>query len=116
MMVEYRVGWYRYVREWVCPEHTGWARSKFVKWWLERCALPPPTSAAEAVHLAKDGALAPTQRITVRSSANARFDRIIGYQLGPIPDYCPEPGWNDAADEPEPEPLAMAAADDFVPF
>ena len=98
MKVAYYVG-SRPVCEWVCPEHSGYARSKFVAWWGKRCNLPPPKTAEEAVRLANDGALAEPTLITVRSVSGERFDRVVGYELGPVPDYCPEPGWNDPAAE-----------------
>ncbi len=116
MRVEYRVGWHEYVSEWVCPEHTGYARGKFVRWWTERSTVPPPTTAAAAVHLAGDGALAEPRQITVRRIAGEPFDRVIACELGPKPDYCPEPGWNDGQGE-EPAAASVAVADDDeVPF
>lgn len=117
MRVEYRTGWQQYVSEWVCPEHTGYARGKFVTWWAERSHMPPPTSAEEAVRLAEDGALATPARITVRHVSGERFDRVIRYELGPKPEYYPEPGWNDCRDEePQPAPALAWGDDDEIPF
>jgi len=117
MRIEYRTGWQHYVSEWVCPEHTGWARQKFVQWWTERSMMPPPTSAAEAVRLAEDGALAPTCRVTVRAVSGEKFDRVTAYELGPKPEYYPEPGWNDCRDEePQPAPAMAWGDDDDIPF
>ncbi|MGD9126058.1 MAG: DEAD/DEAH box helicase family protein [Planctomycetia bacterium] len=95
MRVEYQTGWNQWTREWVCPEHTGWARQKFEKWWSDRSSYPPPETAQDAVALANDGALAETRAITVRNITGERFDRVIRYELGDKPDYYPEPGWND---------------------
>ena len=39
MRVDYQVGFNEFKSEWVCPEHTGYARGKFEKWWHERAAL-----------------------------------------------------------------------------
>jgi hypothetical protein len=79
--------------------------------------MPPPTSAAEAVRLAEDGALAETRKVTVRAVSGERFDRVIAYEMGERPEYYPEPGWNDCRDE---EPgLAPAVAwddNDDIPF
>ena len=99
MRVEYQTGFNQWTSEWVCPEHTGWARQKFEKWWNERSSYPPPETARDAVALANDGALAETRAITVRSVEGERFDRVIRYELGFTPEYCPEPGWNDELDE-----------------
>ena len=95
LRVEYQTGFNQWTSEWVCPEHTGWARQKFEKWWSDRSSYPPPETAQDAVTLANDGALAETKAITVRSIAGERFDRVIRYELGEKPDYTPEPGWND---------------------
>lgn len=135
MRIEYRTGWQHYVSEWVCPEHTGWARQKFAQWWTERSMMPPPTSAAEAVRLAEDGALATTRRVTVRAVSGEKFDRVTAYELEPIPalregqpqagategsgnpEYYPEPGWNDCRDEePQPAPALAWGDDDDIPF
>ena len=100
LRIEYKVGFNQWISEWVCPEHSGWARQKFEKWWSARSSYPPPETAGEAVALANDGALADTLAITVHSVAGERFDRITDYELGEKPeDYAPEPGWNDQIDE-----------------
>jgi len=104
MRIDYRCGFNDYHSEWVCPEHTGYARQKFEAWWRARSNEPLPNSAEEAVALAEAGALATTLAITVRSVAGEKFDRIIDYQLGAIPprldgsderidDNLPEPVW-----------------------
>jgi DNA repair protein RadD len=85
MRVDYKVGWHEYKSEWVCFEHTGYARQKAVAWWRQRSHEPVPETAEEAVALAQNGRLAPTREITVRSVAGEDFDRIIGYELGDIP-------------------------------
>ncbi len=85
MRVDYKVGWHEYKSEWVCFEHTGYARAKAVAWWRQRSYEPVPETAEEAVALAQAGRLAPTREITVRSVAGEDFDRIIGYELGDIP-------------------------------
>jgi DNA repair protein RadD len=94
LRIEYEVGMYNFVSEWVCPEHVGWARGKFEDWWKERSLTLPPPTAAEAVELACGGALARSEEITVRSISGQKFDRIIAHTLGEIP-ACREPGWED---------------------
>ena len=39
LQVNYRVGLYQFKHEWVCPEHSGYARQKFEKWWYMRAAV-----------------------------------------------------------------------------
>jgi DNA repair protein RadD len=85
MRVDYQVGWHEYKSEWVCFEHTGYARAKAVQWWKRRSHEPVPATAEQAVGLARSGRLAKTQAITVRSIAGEEYDRIIGYELGDLP-------------------------------
>jgi DNA repair protein RadD len=92
MRIDYRVGFCQEVSEWVCPEHTGYARRKFEAWWRERSYMPFPMTAYDAVKLANDGALAKPETITVRETAGEKFKRIIKYKLNPRPEFLPEPG------------------------
>ena len=83
MRVDYQVGFNEFKSEWVCPEHTGYARGKFEKWWHERAALgcPMPRSAREAVSLANEGLLAAPESISVKTIAGERFERVTGFRL-----------------------------------
>ena len=96
MRVEYRIGFGRWVSEWVCFEHGGYARAKAEQWWRARSNEPVPDDADEAVELAEAGAVAPTLAITVERGAGEKYDRVAGYMLGEKPprledpDACPE--------------------------
>jgi DNA repair protein RadD len=89
MRVDYKLGWHEYKSEWVCFEHSGFARQKAVAWWKRRSPDPVPDSAERAVELAQNGALATTLSITVRSVAGEPYDRITDYELGPVPEPVP---------------------------
>ena len=93
LRVDYQVGFNEFKSEWVCPEHTGYARGKFEKWWHERAALgcPMPRSAREAVSLANEGLLAAPESISVKTIAGERFERITGWRLKERP-VMREPG------------------------
>jgi len=91
MRVEYRIGLNKYMREWVCFEHTGYALSKASQWWQARSNDPFPSSVEEAVELAAAGALAETLSITVERKAGEKYDRIIAHQLGPKPPRVDDP-------------------------
>jgi len=98
LRVEYQVGWNHWQSEWVCFEHTGYARGKAEAWWRERSGEPVPDTADEAVDIANAGGLAPTLAITVRSVVGEKYDRIIRYRLGPKPVRDPEPEYVPADD------------------
>jgi DNA repair protein RadD len=86
MRVDYRVGFHSYKSEWVCFEHTGYARRKAEQWWKARSRESVPVCAEQAVELAENGALAPTKAITVRHVAGEPYERIVDYELGPMPE------------------------------
>ena len=89
MRVDYKVGFYQFQSEWVCFEHTGYARWKAEQWWQARSFDPVPANAQEAVDLANCGALANTKSITVRTVAGEQFERIVDYELGEKPEPVP---------------------------
>ncbi|MEQ9616640.1 MAG: DEAD/DEAH box helicase family protein [Phycisphaerales bacterium] len=91
MRVEYQLGFNDYVSEWICVEHTGYARAKAESWWQSRSNEPTPDSAEEAVALAEAGALAETRSITIKRTVGEKYDRIVDWELGPRPGALPEP-------------------------
>ncbi|MEX0716610.1 MAG: DEAD/DEAH box helicase family protein [Planctomycetaceae bacterium] len=92
MRVDYRLGLDHWVSEWVCFEHDGYARRKAEQWWKRRSPDPIPNSAEEAVAIADAGGLAFTDAITVRYVVGEKFDRIVGYRLGELPEAVPAGG------------------------
>ena len=90
MRVDYKTGWNTFRSEWQCVEHEGWVRKRFEKWWKERTNAPLPSSAYEAVQVANSGALAKPTKITATRKAGEKYERITGYELGPIPEKVPQ--------------------------
>lgn len=62
------------IPEWVCPGHTGFARSKFLAWWDARSICGPPDNAADAVALINMGVCRRPVRITTKK--DGRWHRI----------------------------------------
>ena len=63
------------VSEWVCVEHTGYAREKAVAWWLQRGDGPPPDTVDEA--LARTPELRrPAEAVLVREGKYHRIKRV----------------------------------------
>lgn len=89
LRVDYRVGWHDYKSEWVCFEHEGYARQKAVAWWRRRSPDPVPESVERAIEIIEGGGLAPTLGISVRAVAGDPYERIIDYELGPMPEAIP---------------------------
>jgi len=115
MRAEYRVGFNRYFREWVCFDHTGYARTKAEAWWRARSVEPVPGGTEEAVELARAGALAPTLQITVEKKAGEQFERVVAHRLGDKP---PRLDSEEALPERPPEPVGTTYGipDDEIPF
>ncbi|VTS03345.1 DEAD/DEAH box helicase [Tuwongella immobilis] len=91
LRVDYKIGWQRFQSEWICFEHTGFAHQKAVRWWKQRSRLPVPQTAREAWDIAMSGGVASPTAITVRTVSGEKFDTIVGYQLGKIPDGMSAP-------------------------
>lgn len=117
LRVEYQCG-SLFVSEWVCPEHTGFARNKFIAWWMARSNAPAPNTAQRCVELSDAKAIACPSEITVRHIAGERFDRVVGYALGPIPEYR-EAGWDPFEEQRQAETVERLTGDfdeDEIPF
>ena len=74
LRVDYLVGTH-VVSEWVCFEHTGFAREKAVAWWHLRGANTPPDTVDEA--LARVAELRrPSEAVLVREGKYRRIKRL----------------------------------------
>lgn len=80
MRVDYSCGLVRH-SEWICFEHTGYARQKAVDWWQRRSSAPVPSTVAEA--LRSTDSLAVPIAIFVRPSG--RFTEIVNHRFEPCP-------------------------------
>jgi DNA repair protein RadD len=89
LRVDYRVGWEQYKSEWICLEHDGYALQKAIAWWKRRSPDPVPDTAEQAVDIINGGGLATTKSITVRAVAGEPYERIVEYELGPLPEAIP---------------------------
>lgn len=77
LRVTYRVGLNAY-REWVCFDHSGYARTKAESWWLRRAPAPVPRSVADAMQ--RLGEIKQPSHILVRREG--QFDRVASFQFG----------------------------------
>jgi len=103
-----RVGYYYgvsdVISEWVCPEHTGFAREKFLTWWGARTKdIPPPPTAYDVVSLASAGALLEPKRIKVICDERGFFRVLDYFELSK-----PDPNSSGLSD--------MGLSDDEIPF
>jgi DNA repair protein RadD len=62
------------VTEWICPEHSGYARQKFETWWKHHGGGAPPATVQEA--LDRFGEL--TKPATILTRLNGRYDEVTG--------------------------------------
>ena len=77
--IDYRVGLLGTYSEWICPEHTGYARAKYETWWKKHTIPqdePPPATAQEAAWLLSEGMMKPVEKIRVKTVAGSNFPEI----------------------------------------
>lgn len=116
MRVEYRCGFNRWLREWICIEHpTGsFAQRKAAEWWRRRSSEAVPTTVEEAVDLARAGALAQPLRITIERKPGDQWDRVVGHELGPKPPRLEDP--DNLPEHSEPVGAFHGIPDEELPF
>lgn len=127
--------------EYICIEHTGFARGKAVAWWTERAGIGkmPPSSINEAIDLAPE--LAIPSFIKLQKPYGEKYERIVGYlgfrrpgeyeiyaaDIGPAPPGAPQEAHTNVAKEESTAQqklniggsaplLPDANWDDFMPF
>jgi len=98
MRVQYKIGFGSYISEWICFEHSGFARQKAELWWKQRSSDSVPDDSSLAVHFAEQGRLREPVKIIVKSISGKKFDQITSYQFDnaqaddwqlnkPVPEY-----------------------------
>ena len=85
--VTYDIDYLTHFSEWLCPEHTGYARRKFEKWWREHAHpdCPMPRTAEEVCEHEFSGMLREVKEITVRFVSGQKYPEITGCELGDFP-------------------------------
>jgi len=66
-------------KEWLCPEHNGYARDKFVKWWRQACIdeeCVPPTNADHVIQAWEMGLIRDPGGITLRNVSGNKYSEI----------------------------------------
>lgn len=101
LRVEYELGFRYWQSEWVCFEHTGFARSKAEAWWKARSNESVPDTVEAALAMIDAAGLAETEAVTVRSISGEKYDRIINHILGPKPPRLDGSDERDDGDLPE---------------
>jgi len=90
--VTYWIGLNERHSEWICPEHTGFARMKFEKWFLARRAsddVKVPATVDDFLELEFMGMVRKTKDITIRRVAGERYPDIIASTPGDLPENSP---------------------------
>ena len=78
--VEYRNIGRQVAREWVCPEHGGYATQKFARWWYERGGdMPVPHTVALTLERMDAGELKPVASILV--APDGKYTRVTSVRF-----------------------------------
>lgn len=74
--------------EWLCPEHSGYARKKFETWWKKHTfeGTPLPGTADDVCEFAFMGMIRQPKKITVRRVSGSKYPEIVGYELADEPE------------------------------
>lgn len=95
LRVDYMSGFLRVASEWVCLEHTGYARQKAEKWWADRDLTRHairPGSIQKAIERIDDGDLNRPTAIHVRTlPGKDAFPEIVKYEWEPVSQTLPQP-------------------------
>jgi DNA repair protein RadD len=111
MRVDYFDGICKLASEWVCIEHSGFARNKAIAGWGARTAVNFPVTADLAVSIASLDLIAKPNQITVRKVPGTRIDAIIDYDFEGVEIEQVDQQWlDDHLDR------AFVESDDEVPF
>lgn len=96
IQIDYRVALSIFKSKWICPEHVGYAREKFVKWWdahvcpeLQSDRIDPPSTCEEFMDYANLECFASPTEIVVEYDPRFRKGKgtVVKELLGPIPTY-----------------------------
>lgn len=77
LRVEYYYHFQKVATEWVCIEHTGFARTKAEAWWADHLGGPCPRT-IDAALAAADGLEVP---VAISLEADGRFERVVNYRF-----------------------------------
>lgn len=77
LRIDYYCGLTRY-SEWICLEHTGYARDKAERWWKQRTSYPELVTVPSTVEVALEQASFLGQPTHIRVRPDGRFWRIVG--------------------------------------
>lgn len=119
----YMVG-FKTVNEWLCPGHTGYAKSKADRYWMQHGgARPFPKNWEE--WLTRKDELSDTAEVQLDYSKNPRYPDVVGYRVGAA-NYNSPAAANDnspvsdvpvaAATGTDDRAAWLAAMDDDIPF
>ena len=70
---DYQIGLTEWVSEWVCPEHVGYARKQFEKWWKAHSDYDPPISAQGVIFYSTNLEFARPERVRVTKIAGEKW-------------------------------------------
>lgn len=68
------------ISEWICPQHSGFARSKFLAWWDAHTVCEAPDTAADCVDLLKMGVA--RWPLTITTTRDGKWYRVTEHDFG----------------------------------
>lgn len=81
LRVDYYSGYLRTASEWVCFDHTGYARQKAVNWYMSRCAKTHPGDTQSVLHEIESGFVEPREPIEIAVRRNGKFMEVVSHKF-----------------------------------
>lgn len=82
LVADYTLGLGRYVREWVCVEHTGFARKRAEQWWEERSDSFLPSTVEDTLQVIRFTGLRTPARLRVGPVPGTKWTKILATEFG----------------------------------
>ena len=82
LRADYYLGLGRRVCEWVCVEHTGYARAKAETWWAARSDEPLPATVDETLRAIRLDGLRTPSRVRIAPEPGTKYIKLVAAQFG----------------------------------
>ena len=82
LRADYYLGLGRRVCEWVCVEHTGYARAKAETWWAARSDEPLPATVDETLRAIRLDGLRTPSRVRIAPEPGTKYIKLVAAEFG----------------------------------
>ena len=77
LRVDYYSGFLRVASEWMCFDHTGYARQKAVEWYMNRCSAHAPGNTRAVLEQIEQGYITPDKPSEIAVRLNGKYKEVV---------------------------------------